>query len=159
MLFQPNLDEIVQYAVNHIKSFPIEVYYQYKPQAVKPPLIVYRLSKEEKPKFQKYYKILPDRNFHKIADAKLNIHLFFIASQNTVLSLAQNLDRHIHSIKNTYINDEYIHFKYETFKPFESKEFEKEGYLTMEAKLEANYPILEEKITKKLQVVKNVKQI
>jgi len=159
LLLEPSLDEIVQYAINHLKSFPIQVYHQYKPQTVKPPLIVYRLSKSEKTKFQRYYKTLPDKNLHKIADANLTIHLFLIAPQNTALSLAQNLDKHIYSIKNTYINSLYIRFKYETFKPFDSNEFEKEGYLTMQAKLKANYPVLEEKITKKVQVVKNVKQI
>ncbi len=157
MLFQPSLEAIIRYAINHIKNFPITLYYQYKPQTVKPPLIVYRIDKEEKPKFQRFYKTTENKVYHKIADAKLNIHLFLIAHQNSIFTLSQRLDSHIFSIKNPYIDDEYIKFTYRTFQPFESKEFEKERYLTMEAILTAHFPILKVKDT--IQVsVKNVKQ-
>lgn len=145
MLKTPNLQAIYDYVLNHIKGHPIEVYHQYKPQKINPPLIVYRVEYKQTRKPRRYYQVLQDKNIHKIADLDIIFHLFLIAKQDQILNLANSLNSHIANIQNTNIENMKVEFDYEIFSPFESPEFEKEQFFTMKATLKALTIIFDEK--------------
>ena len=151
MLLTVNLKNLQDVVINHIKNFSIDIYHQYKPKNVKPPLIVYRTEIDQSEKTRKYLKILNGRNIHKIGDLEIKYHLFLIAKGNEIFNLAQSLDRHIYNLKNQYIESGdylfYVSFKYEIFKPFESPEFEKEEFLSMKSILTAKTVLTEERKT------------